>query len=81
MFVRSEVLELGAIIVDGGHFTGGNDGDHGILSRECRVKVAHVEHILRERGTYGRLDSSVQDFLVVEFGEPRVCKHFFETTA
>ena len=78
---RSEVLELGAIIVDGGHFAGGDNGDHGVLGRESRVEVAHVEHVLGERGPYGRLDAAVEDLLVVEFGEPGVGEDFLEAAA
>ena len=77
----SEVLELGAIIVDGGHFAGGDHRDHRVLRRESRVEVAHVEHVLRQRRPYWRLDPPVQDLLVVELREPGVGQDLLEAAA
>ena len=77
----SEVLELGTIILDSRHFSGGHDGHHGVLPRELVVEVAHIEDVLREGGAHGRLDAAVENLFVVQLCEPGVREDFLEAAA
>ena len=76
---RSKVFELTLIILNCGHFSSRYDRDQGVLRCESRIEVAHIEDIRGECGAYWCLDASLQNLLVVQFREPGVCQHFFQS--